>query len=180
MKVLPGENLFSRPYQINIYNIVEKFRVIITAQGPRDGIILYAKSAGRHADFISRLYHLHLDESRKEANKRRRGRRAGKRGEKGREAVKEENGGNSLVEDSSPPPANAKWYWNEKAGRKGGHGAGKERSGRFRLRFPGERAGWSSSRSSREREKSGKKRGGDASITLEKRKRRCTEKEPAV
>lgn len=31
----------------------------------------------------------------------------------------------------------------------------------------------------REREKSGKKRGGDASITLEKRKRRCTEKEPA-
>ena len=31
----------------------------------------------------------------------------------------------------------------------------------------------------REREKSGKKRGGDASITLEKRKRRSTEKEPA-
>lgn len=59
-------------------------------------------------------------------------------------------------------------------------GREKERSGRFRLRFPGERAGWSSPRSSREREKSGKKRGGDASITLEKRKRRCTEKEPAV
>lgn len=95
------------------------------------------------------------------------------RGEKGREAAKEENGGNSLVEDSSPPSANAKWYWNEKAGEKEGGeghmGREKERSGRFRLRFPGERAGWPSPRSSREREKSGKKRGGDASITLEKR-----------
>lgn len=52
------------------------------------------------------------------------------RGEKGREAAKEENGGNSLVEDSSPPPANAKWYWNEKAGEKEGgrtHGAGEKR-----------------------------------------------------
>lgn len=60
------------------------------------------------------------------------------RGEKGREAAKEENGGNSLVEDSSPPPANAKWYWNEKAGEKegGGHMGREKREERsFPLAF---------------------------------------------
>lgn len=51
------------------------------------------------------------------------------RGEKGREAAKEENGGNSLVEDSSPPPANAKWYWNEKAGEKEGETWGGRKRG---------------------------------------------------
>lgn len=33
----------------------------------------------------------------------------------------------TLVEDSNPPSANAKWYWNEKAGRKEGHRAGEKR-----------------------------------------------------
>lgn len=61
--------------------------------------------------------------------------RVAKREEKGREAVKEENGEKSLVEDSSPPPANAKWYWNEKAGRKGGTWGGEREERSFPLAF---------------------------------------------
>lgn len=58
-----------------------------------------------------------------------------------------------------------------------GEAKGKEGSGRFRLCFPGERAGRRLENGGREREKSGKKREGDASITLEKRKRHSVEKE---
>lgn len=99
-------------------------------------------------------------------------------GRRGRERLQEKRTEETLVEDSSPP-ANAKWYWNEKAGEKGGiRNRERERGGAVvsaRVFPEKELVG-----RRREREKSGKKRGGDASITLEKRKRRCTEKEPAV
>lgn len=56
------------------------------------------------------------------------------------------------------------------SGREALRGGG--RRSRFRLRFPGERAGWSSRGRYDERKKSGKSRG-RTSITLEKRKTRA-------
>ncbi|EZA51267.1 hypothetical protein X777_09944, partial [Ooceraea biroi] len=125
----------------------------------RDDVVLYAKSAGRHADFISPLCHLHL--------------------------------GKVKMEVSVKKGEDEKWGENETAKEENRE---KDCSGRFEFSVlelemarGSERAGMKGKRDGvvvsacvfpekelvgRERENSEKRRGGDASITLEKCKRR--------
>jgi len=65
-------------------------------------IILYAESAGRHADFISSLYHPHLDEARKEKSRERRGTKRGLQKKTTEESLLEDS--NLPLPPSRPPP----------------------------------------------------------------------------
>lgn len=121
--------------------------------------MLYAKSAGRHADFISPLYHPHLGEARKETDEK------GRKGERARvkgAIAKAKNGGN-------PPGRFPVLRLETRNGERGG-GTTVSKGERGELRsvvsacvFPvkelvGRRR---HEDGGREREKSGKRRGGD-------------------